>query len=223
MGVLSPISGHLRRPYGVEKVVNKAADQGEDQTKLGIKGKGVQQDHAEIVSLGTFRDWIAYETTQGGNQLCYMASEAKRDEGTHPSSQFVGDCVTVAVPSVASGSFDAVSCPLRHPDRRTAVAVAGEAVFDATLKKIGTHKPGLPMAKELKTSAELKALLDYGVGRFSIGREPNPQWIKIVPADPDKEGANWRVAYSGPPGDFADAIKRTMRNLQTAYDLSSQE
>ena len=80
------------------------------------------------------------------------------------------------------------------------------------------------MAKELKTSAELKALLDEGVGRYSIGREPEkPQWIKIVTADPDKEGANWRVSYSGLPGDFANAIERTMQELQKLYDMSSQD
>ncbi len=79
------------------------------------------------------------------------------------------------------------------------------------------------MAKELKTSAELKALLDDGVRRFSIGRQPNPQWIKIVPADPAKEGANWKVAHSGPTGAFADAIERVMRQLQNVYDLSPPE
>ena len=94
-----------------------------------------------------------------------------------------------------------------------------EAVFDATLKQIGGHKPGALMAKELKTSAELKALLDDGVRRFSIGREPNPQWIKIVPADPFKEGANWKVAHSGPTGAFADAIERVTPELQKLYDL----
>ena len=94
-------------------------------------------------------------------------------------------------------------------------------MFDATLKKIGSHKPGAPMAKELKTSSELQALLDDEVRRFSIGREPNPQWIKIVPADPAKEGANWKVAHSGPTGAFADAIERVMRELQKIYDLSS--
>ena len=78
------------------------------------------------------------------------------------------------------------------------------------------------MAKELKTATELKALLDEGVGRFSIGREPNPQWIKIVPADPeDVDGANWKVAHSGTPGDFADAIDRVTPKLQAAYELSS--
>lgn len=79
------------------------------------------------------------------------------------------------------------------------------------------------MAKELKTLEELKALLDDGVRRFPIGREPNPQWIKIVPADPIEKGANWRVAHSGPPGAFADAIEQVMRELQQAYDLSPPE
>ena len=105
---------------------------------------------------------------------------------------------------------------------RDAECSEDEVVFDATLKRIGSHKPGVPMAKELKTLAELKALLDDGVGRFSIGREPNPQWIKIVSADPAEEGANWKVAHSSrtvPTGDFSDAIERAMRELQRDYDL----
>ncbi len=38
---------------------------------------------AEVGLLVGFKDWIGYKTTQGGNQLCYMASEPKRDEGTY--------------------------------------------------------------------------------------------------------------------------------------------
>ncbi|MCI0565106.1 MAG: hypothetical protein MN733_42105 [Nitrososphaera sp.] len=77
------------------------------------------------------------------------------------------------------------------------------------------------MAKELKTFAELDILLHERVERSPVGRVPNPQWIKIIAADPEKEGANWRVAHSGAPGDFADAIEREMRQLQKLYDLSS--
>ena len=99
-----------------------------------------------------------------------------------------------------------------------------EAAFDATLNKISSHKLGAPMAKELKTSAELHELLLERVMRFSVGRIPNPQWIKIVPADPIEEGANWKVVHSSrtvPTGEFSDAIERVMRELQRDYDLSS--
>ena len=108
---------------------------------------------------------------------------------------------------------------------REAECSEDEVEFDATLKKIGSHKPEAPMAKELKTSAELEALLIEGVVRYSVGREPNPRWIKIVPADPDKEGANWKVSHSSrtvPTGDIADAINRVTPELQKLYDLKEE-
>ena len=82
------------------------------------------------------------------------------------------------------------------------------------------------MAKELKTSAELEALLYERIKRYSLGREVNPRWVKIIDADPDTEGANWKVSHSSrifPNGELAKAIERVMRELQTTYDLSSQE
>ncbi len=81
------------------------------------------------------------------------------------------------------------------------------------------------MAKELKTSAALIALVHDRVERFAIGNEPNPQWLKIIPADPAPEtnGANWKLSYSGPVGAFKNAIERVTPKLQTAYDLSPQE
>ena len=78
------------------------------------------------------------------------------------------------------------------------------------------------MTKELKTSTELDKLLHERVERSAVGLIPNPQWIKIVPADSDMEGANWRVAHSGTPGEFADAIDREMRELQKLYDLKEK-
>ncbi len=90
----------------------------------------------------------------------------------------------------------------------------------ASKAKNGSHKPGAPMAKELKTSTELKALLDERVARYSVGREPNPQWIKIVHVDPATKGANWKVSHHPKAGPFFDAIERAMRELQESYDLS---
>ena len=79
------------------------------------------------------------------------------------------------------------------------------------------------MAKELKTSEELMALLIDGCVRIRKGPEVNPQWIDIVHVDPPQKGANWKVSYSGPTGPFADAIERVMRQLQNVYDLSPPE
>ena len=74
------------------------------------------------------------------------------------------------------------------------------------------------MTKEPKTADELKELLDERLS--SVGPLTGAQWVKIVPADPAKEGANWRVAHSGEPGSFSGAIDRVMRELQIRYDLA---
>lgn len=105
---------------------------------------------------------------------------------------------------------------------RAAGCSEDEAVFDATLKTIGSHKSGRHMAKELKTAEELKTLLDERISRYRLAHEPNPQWIKIVRADPDKVGANWKVSHGSRtalPGDFSEAIKRVTPELQKLYDL----
>ena len=81
------------------------------------------------------------------------------------------------------------------------------------------------MAKEQKTAEELKALLDERIAPYHLGREVNPRWVKIVPADPDKEGANWKVSHSSrtvPTGDLASAINRVTPELQKLYDLKEE-
>lgn len=81
------------------------------------------------------------------------------------------------------------------------------------------------MAKEQKTAEELKALLEERVAPYQLGREANPRWVKIVPADPAKEGANWKVCHSSrtvPTGDLADAIDRVTPELQKLYDLKEE-
>ncbi len=80
------------------------------------------------------------------------------------------------------------------------------------------------MAKELKTSAELKALLYERIKRYSLGREVNPRWVKIIDADPDTEGANWKVSHSSrkfPNGELAKAIEQAVPELQKLYDLKN--
>ena len=94
-------------------------------------------------------------------------------------------------------------------------------MFDATLKKIGSHKPEEPMMKETKTADELLELLHERIRGFQLGSEPNPQWVRIVPVSDDKR-ANWKIAHSpkmDPPGDYWKAIERVMPELQEKYDL----
>ncbi len=81
------------------------------------------------------------------------------------------------------------------------------------------------MTKEQKTAEELKALLDERIAPYRLGREVNPRRVKIVPADPDKEGANWKVSHSSRTaltGDFANAINRVTPELQKLYDLKEE-
>ncbi len=78
------------------------------------------------------------------------------------------------------------------------------------------------MAKEQATAQELEALLFERVARYSVGPEPNPQWIKIVSVDPPKEGVNWKVSHSPEGGAFWDVIERAMRELQKLYDLKDE-
>ena len=96
-----------------------------------------------------------------------------------------------------------------------------EAVVDATLRKIGSYKPGEVMAKETKTADELLELLHKRTRGLQRGSEPNPQWVRIVPVSDDKR-ANWKVAHGPkmePPGDYWKGIERAMPELQKLYDL----
>ena len=78
------------------------------------------------------------------------------------------------------------------------------------------------MAKEQKTAEDLIALLNERIAPHRLADEVNPRWVKIVPADPDKEGANWKVSHGSrtvPDGVLADAISRVTPELQKLYDL----
>ena len=61
---------------------------------------------AAVETLGTFQDWIAYQTTQGGKRICYMASTPKKDEGNYSKR---GDILTMVTHRPASKSFNVVS------------------------------------------------------------------------------------------------------------------
>jgi hypothetical protein len=75
------------------------------------------------------------------------------------------------------------------------------------------------MAKEKKTSEELKALLDESIKRDENRRE-GAQWNKIIRIDPPVEGCNWTVSHSGESGGYADAIDRAQATLKRLYDLA---
>ena len=81
------------------------------------------------------------------------------------------------------------------------------------------------MAKEEKTAEELKAILGGRIAQFQLGEDVNPRWIKIVPADPAKEGANWKVSHSSRTvsrGKLEHAINKITPDLQKLYDLKEQ-
>ena len=67
------------------------------------------------------------------------------------------------------------------------------------------------------------ALLVERLGRHpsALGNEVNPRWVKILPADPDEEGANWKVAQT-PTGTLADATNKIVPELQKLYELKNE-
>ncbi len=75
------------------------------------------------------------------------------------------------------------------------------------------------MAKEKKTSEELKALLDESIKWDETSRE-GARWIKIIPVKPPVDGCNWTVSHSGESGGFSQAIDRAQAKLKGLYDLA---
>jgi myo-inositol catabolism protein IolC len=61
---------------------------------------------AQVKTLGIFQDWVAYQTSQGGKRICYIASTPKKDEGNYSKR---GDILTVVTHRPASKSFNVVS------------------------------------------------------------------------------------------------------------------
>ena len=61
---------------------------------------------AAVKTLATFQDWTAYQTTQGGKRICYIASKPKKDEGNYSKR---GEILTMVTHRPASKSFNVVS------------------------------------------------------------------------------------------------------------------
>ncbi len=61
---------------------------------------------AEIDTLGVFKDWGAYTTTQDGKRLCYMVSEPRRAEGKYTTR---GKIYAFVTHRPAAKRFDEVS------------------------------------------------------------------------------------------------------------------
>ena len=83
---------------------------------------------AQIKTLGTFQDWTAYQTAQGGKRICYITSTPKKDEGNYSKR---GDILTVVTHRPASQSFNVVSIHAGYKYKKgsTAEVAIGGANF----------------------------------------------------------------------------------------------
>ncbi len=83
---------------------------------------------AAVETLGLFQDWTAYQTTQGGKRICYMAGAPKKDEGNYSKR---GDILTIVTHRPASKSFNVVSIHAGYKYKKgsTAEVVIGGARF----------------------------------------------------------------------------------------------
>ena len=83
---------------------------------------------AQVKTLGTFQDWIAYQTSQGGKRICYIVSTPKKDEGYYTKR---GDILTMVTHRPASKSFNVVSIHAGYKYKKgsTAEVAIGGANF----------------------------------------------------------------------------------------------
>ncbi len=83
---------------------------------------------AAVKTLGTFQDWTAYQTSQGGKRICYMASPPKKDEGKYTKR---GEILTMVTHRPASKSFNVVSIHAGYKYKKgsTAEVTIGGARF----------------------------------------------------------------------------------------------
>ena len=83
---------------------------------------------AQVKTLGTFQDWTAYQTSQGGKRICYIASPPKKDEGNYSKR---GDILAIVTHRPASKSFNVVSIHAGYKYKKgsTAEVTIGGARF----------------------------------------------------------------------------------------------
>ena len=83
---------------------------------------------AAVEILGTFQDWTAYQTSQGGKRICYIASPPKKDEGNYSKR---GDILAIVTHRPASKSFNVVSIHAGYKYKKgsTAEVAIGGARF----------------------------------------------------------------------------------------------
>lgn len=83
----------------------------------------------EIVTLGTFNDWTAYQTTQAGKKLCYMASVPTKTQGKYKKR---GDIFAMVDHRPAEKKFDTVSirAGYRYKEDSTVTVKIGSQTFD---------------------------------------------------------------------------------------------
>ncbi len=83
---------------------------------------------AAVDELGKFQDWTAYQTSQGGKRICYMAAAPKKDEGKYSKR---GDILTMVTHRPASKSFNVISIHAGYKYKKgsTAEVAIGGASF----------------------------------------------------------------------------------------------
>ena len=86
---------------------------------------------AAVETIGVYQDWTAYQTTQDGKRICYMASKPEKDEGKYTKR---GEIYTMVTHRPAAKSFDVVSVRAGYKYKKGATAEvaiggAGFALF----------------------------------------------------------------------------------------------
>lgn len=64
------------------------------------------------IEIGQFKDWTAYTYKEGKNQVCYMASTPKKDEGNYKAR---GDIYAIITHRPADKSYDVVNFVAGYP------------------------------------------------------------------------------------------------------------
>jgi len=89
-----------------------------------LAGPAAAQD---IRRLGEFQDWRAYTYQEGGNKVCYMASEPKTEKGDYTQR---GDVYAMVTHRPAQGTQNVVSFIIGYPfksDSRVSVSIDGQS------------------------------------------------------------------------------------------------
>ena len=107
-------------------------------------------DESEV--LGVFQDWIAYKTTQGGNAVCYIASEPTKAEGKYTKR---GKIYAMVTHRPKAGSFDVVSLHAGYTYKKGSTA---EAAIGGRAFTLFTNESAAWAAESADDAALVKAM-----------------------------------------------------------------